>query len=108
MQILSFYFLKMIRILTIYTRITVQIYLLMRLRSFCKSCWHHKHNFVTIDLSSERCRGKYRMNFNMFYIPETLRSSTSNVERERKIDFDVKYNVKYTTFEKYTTFYVER
>ena len=38
--------------------------------------WESKHNFVTIDLSSEKCMGKYRMNFNMFFIPET-----SNVER---------------------------
>ncbi len=40
-------------------------------KRFCKSCWMHKHNFVTIDLSSEKSMGKYRMNFDMFYIPNT-------------------------------------
>ena len=39
-------------------------------KNFCKKCWESKHNFVTIDLSSEKYNGKYRMNFNMFYIPE--------------------------------------
>ena len=40
-------------------------------KRFCNRCWETKHNFVTIDLSSEKCMGKYRMNFNYFYIPET-------------------------------------
>ena len=40
-------------------------------KRFCKQCWEKKHNFVVIDLSSEKRSGKYRCNFNMFYIPET-------------------------------------
>ena len=40
-------------------------------KSFCRKCWKSKHNFVTIDLSSEKCMGKYRMNLNMFYIPDS-------------------------------------
>ena len=40
-------------------------------KSFCRKCWESKHNFVTIDLSSEKCMGKYRMNFNMFYVPDS-------------------------------------
>ena len=40
-------------------------------KRFCRKCWETKHNFVTIDLSSEKCAGKYRMNFNYFYVPES-------------------------------------
>ena len=40
-------------------------------KRFCKRCWEKKHDFVTIDLSSEKHSGKYRYNFNLFYIPET-------------------------------------
>ncbi len=36
--------------------------------SFCRKCWESRHNFVTIDLSSDKNMGKYCMNFNMIYI----------------------------------------
>ncbi len=39
-------------------------------KSFCRKCWVSKHNFATIDLSSDKKNGKYRMNFNMFYLTE--------------------------------------
>ena len=39
-------------------------------KRFCNSCWETKHNFVTIDLSSEKNYGKYRRNFRLFYIPD--------------------------------------
>ena len=39
-------------------------------KQFCKKCWKSKHNFVTIDLTSEKYNGKYRCNLNMFYISE--------------------------------------
>ena len=42
-----------------------------KFKQFCSKCWETKHNFVTIDLSSEKYMGKFRMNFNMFYIPQT-------------------------------------
>ena len=41
---------------------------LVEFKLFCRKCWESKHNFVTIDLSSEKYNGKYRCNFNMFYI----------------------------------------
>lgn len=40
-------------------------------KSFCKTCWETKHNFVVIDLTSQKLEGKYRCNFDVFYIPET-------------------------------------
>ncbi len=40
-------------------------------KDFCNSCWQHKHGFAILDLSSMKHKGKYRKNFNMFYIPET-------------------------------------
>ena len=40
-------------------------------KRFCHKSWKDKHNFVTIDLSSEKYNGKYRMNFNLFYIPSS-------------------------------------
>lgn len=39
-------------------------------RSFCRSSWKGAHSFVTIDLSSQPDRGRYRKNFDEFYIPE--------------------------------------
>ncbi len=54
-------------------------------KSFCKKCWVIKHNFATIDLTSEKNKRKYRMNFNMRYIPETrtpnAQRSTLNAQR---------------------------
>ena len=40
-------------------------------KSFCRKCWEQKHDFVTIDLSSEKYKGRYRKNLNMFYIPDS-------------------------------------
>ncbi len=40
-------------------------------KTFCRKCWESKHNFVAIDLSSEKHMGKYRLNLQTIYIPET-------------------------------------
>ncbi len=45
---------------------------LAEFKSFCMKAWTQKHNFVTIDLTSSKFNGKYRMNFNMFYIPDSV------------------------------------
>ena len=40
----------------------------------CKKVWSvEKHNFVTIDLTSESLNGKYRRNLDSFYIPDVYR-----------------------------------
>ena len=38
-------------------------------KDFCKKVWMIKHNFVTIDLTSRKMNGKYRRNFDCFYLP---------------------------------------
>ena len=39
-------------------------------KTFCRKVWHSgKHNFVTIDLTSEKLNGKYRKNLDCFYLP---------------------------------------
>ena len=39
-------------------------------KTFCRSVWGAaKHNFVTIDLTSDRLNGKYRENLDRFYFP---------------------------------------
>ena len=38
-------------------------------KDFCKKVWKIKHNFVTIDLTSGKMNGKYRRNFDCFYLP---------------------------------------
>lgn len=38
--------------------------------SFCKTVWESDtYNFVTLDLTSTKCNGKYRKNLDDFYIP---------------------------------------
>lgn len=39
-------------------------------RSFCKTVWKEPHSFVTIDLSSQPNKGRYRKNFDEFYLPK--------------------------------------
>ena len=41
-------------------------------KEFCKKVWDTKHNFVTIDLTSNRLNGKYRKNLDTFYLPKDL------------------------------------
>ena len=39
-------------------------------KSFCRDSWNSgKHNFVTIDLTSDKLNGKYRKNLDCFYFP---------------------------------------
>ena len=40
-------------------------------RKICKRCWDIPHKFLVIDLTSDKCHGKYRCGFDEFYIPET-------------------------------------
>jgi hypothetical protein len=37
-------------------------------RSLCKRAWTQPHGFVTIDLTSDKYSGKYRIGFDLFYI----------------------------------------
>ena len=37
-------------------------------KTFCRTVWSERHNFVTIDLTSGKSNGKYRKNLNSFYI----------------------------------------
>lgn len=39
-------------------------------RSLCRSAWRGSHSFLTIDLSSPPESGRYRINFDDFYIPK--------------------------------------
>ena len=38
-------------------------------KKFCRKVWTVKHNFVVIDLTSEKLNGKYRQNLDCFYLP---------------------------------------
>ena len=38
-------------------------------RQLCKTAWKKQHGFVIIDLSSKKTIGKYRSEFDEFYIP---------------------------------------
>ena len=39
-------------------------------KAFCREAWNSgKHNFVTIDLTSEKLNGKYRKKLDCFYLP---------------------------------------
>ena len=38
-------------------------------RKLCKTAWEKPHGFVVIDLTSKKQNGKYRSNFDTFYIP---------------------------------------
>ena len=42
-------------------------------KQFCEDVWSTKHNFITIDLTSDRLNGKYRKNLNTFYLPKDLK-----------------------------------
>ena len=43
---------------------------LKEFKAFCRKVWDSsKHNFVTIDLTSEKLNGKYRKNLDCFYLP---------------------------------------
>jgi hypothetical protein len=37
-------------------------------RNLCKRAWRQPHGFVTIDLTSDKRNGKYRVGFDLFYI----------------------------------------
>ena len=51
---------------------------LQEFRDFCKHVWKTKHDFVTIDLTSNISNGKYRKNLKTFYIPNILLTSDQN------------------------------
>ena len=40
-------------------------------KTFCNRCWQQPHDFVTIDLSSSKCNGRYRCGLDEFYIPSS-------------------------------------
>ena len=40
-------------------------------KSFCRKVWSTDHHFAVIDLTSEKSKGKYRMNLDTFYVPTT-------------------------------------
>ena len=51
---------------------------LKEFRTFCRKVWDSgKHNFVTIDLTSEKLNGKYRKNLDCFYLPGIDREHSS-------------------------------
>ncbi len=39
-------------------------------KEFCDKVWAEKHAFITLDLTSGRCNGKYRKKLDTFYIPK--------------------------------------
>ena len=41
-------------------------------KNFCQKVWHSNHHFVVIDLTSGVRKGKYRKNFDMFYLPTDM------------------------------------
>ena len=41
-------------------------------KQFCEDVWSTKHNFITIDLTSDRLNGKYRRNLDT-YLPKDLK-----------------------------------
>ena len=43
---------------------------LLGFKEFCHGVWSTEHNFLTIDLTSAPTNGKYRQNFNRFYIKQ--------------------------------------
>ena len=45
---------------------------LTEFKSFCRKVWSTDHHFVVIDLTSEKGKGKYRKNFDTFYIPTSV------------------------------------
>ncbi len=46
---------------------------LAEFKEFCQTVWQSdEHNFVTIDMSSRKLNGKYRMNLDRFYVPTSV------------------------------------
>ena len=41
-------------------------------KSFCQNVWHNDHQFVVIDLTSDKRKGKYRKNLDTFYVPKEM------------------------------------
>ena len=41
-------------------------------RKLCKTVWSKRHNFLVIDLTSDKRNGKYRSGFDNFYLPNSL------------------------------------
>ena len=39
-------------------------------KEFCQTVWSEKHNFIAIDLTSNRYNGKYRKKLDTFYLPK--------------------------------------
>ena len=47
-------------------------------KKFCRKVWEaRRHNFVTIDLTSDKQQGKYRKNLDCFYLPTTTTTATT-------------------------------
>ena len=44
-------------------------------KKFCRKVWEARHNFVTIDLTSEKLQGKYRKNLDCFYLPGIIKDT---------------------------------
>ena len=62
--------------------ITVQIYPLkssVLFKEFCQTVWEGKHNFITIDLTSNCCNGQYRKNLDTSYIPKAFKDQDSSL-----------------------------
>lgn len=49
---------------------------LTEFKSFCQKVWITTHNFVVIDLTSEKLGGKYRKNLDTFYLPASINDTT--------------------------------
>ena len=45
---------------------------LAEFKSCCRKVWSTDHHFVVIDLTREKGKGKYRKNFDTFYIPTSV------------------------------------
>ena len=44
-------------------------------KKFCRKVREVRHNFVTIDLTSEKLQGKYRKNLDCFYLPGIIKDT---------------------------------
>ena len=45
---------------------------LTEFKNFCRQVWSTNHQFIVIDLTSDKSKGKYRKNLDTFFIPTTL------------------------------------
>jgi len=43
---------------------------LKKFKDFCHGGWQQLHGFITIDISSSKCNGRYSHGLNEFYIPQ--------------------------------------